>query len=57
MKLWKAMVLSGFLCLLLSWTGILVSFFTDLPTGSSIAVLSGSAYLMALGVKTVISKG
>lgn len=56
MKLWKAMILSGFLCLFLSWLGILVSFFADLPTGSTIAVLAGSAYLTALGVKTVIFK-
>lgn len=56
MKLWKAMILSGFLCLLLSWIGIIMSFFLDLPTGSSIAVLAGSAYLIALGFKGAFLK-
>ena len=51
MKLWKAMIFAGVLCLLLSWAGIIASYFLDLPTGSSIAVLAGAAYLVAIGLK------
>lgn len=56
MKLWKVMVLSGLLCLFLSWAGIAASFVLDLPTGSSIAVLAGITYLLGLGVKAVFMR-
>lgn len=51
LKLWKTMVLASVLCLILSWSGIVASYYLDLPTGSSIAVLAGAVYLVAAGFK------
>ena len=47
-KLWHMMIVSTILCMGFVTGGIAVSFTTDLPTGPTIVVFSGGAYLLGL---------
>ncbi len=50
-RLWKIMLLSFVFCLLTSWSGIVVSYGLELPTGATIIEIAGSFYLFVLAVK------
>lgn len=45
----RMMILSVFICMVLTTTGLAVSFGPDLPAGATTIVLAGAAYLVVLG--------
>ncbi len=55
-SLWRMMLLSIFLSIALTTSGIAISYGPDLPTGATIIVLSGIAYLFSLLIKIFIRK-
>jgi zinc transport system permease protein len=50
-SLWRMMLLSILLCVVLTTSGIAISYGPDLPTGATIIVISGIAYLLSLLIK------
>ncbi len=49
-RLWQMMVLSILACVVLTWSGLLVSYGLGLSSGPTIIVLSGAVYMVLLGL-------
>ncbi|MBN1797365.1 MAG: metal ABC transporter permease [Spirochaetales bacterium] len=47
-KLWQMMLISAFLCLVFTVTGLLLSYAYDLPPGAAITLCAGGAYVLVL---------
>jgi len=55
-RIWQVMVLSVFLAMALTTTGVAISYGPDLPSGPTIIVLSAAVYLSVLVVKKLLSR-
>ncbi|MBA7538440.1 hypothetical protein ES705_30715 [subsurface metagenome] len=50
-KLWQIMILAALFCMLFTTLGIAISYSYDLPTGATIIIIAGIAYLAAVLLK------
>jgi zinc transport system permease protein len=54
-KLWQMMVISSVLCALFSFSGLWISYMTDLPAGPVIILVAGIIYVGVITAKTLFS--
>ncbi len=55
-RLWKMMLLSFVFCLLITWSGIIISYEPELPTGATVIELAGIFYLLVIITKKIYKK-
>ncbi len=53
-KLWHMMLLSALFCMVFTVAGLGVSYTFDLPSGATIIIIAGAAYVLALAVRRVV---
>ncbi|MBU0992067.1 MAG: metal ABC transporter permease [Proteobacteria bacterium] len=47
-RLWQMMILSTFLCIFFSWTGLIISYSNNLSSGPTIIMVAAAVYFMVL---------
>ena len=55
-RLWRMMLLSFIFCLLITWSGILISYGPELPTGATVIELAGVFYLAIIIIKYICQR-
>jgi len=55
-SLWQMMLLASAICAALTTSGLALSYGPDLPAGATIIILSGAAYLVAAGGRTLFKR-